>query len=199
MTKRSVIAVFDFDETLITKDSLLDFAQHSIPLPIFLMKSALFSYTLVEFKLKRISNQTAKERFLSLFFGNMSLEDFNTLCEQYTKRLDNITNSEAIKKVAWHKKQGHKIVIVSASISNWIQPWASQHGITEVISSEIEIKNGRVTGKLKGKNCHGPEKPRRFLKAYPKRDSYELIVYGDGKSDKEMFKLADKYYEKNFN
>lgn len=198
MSKPAVIAAFDFDETLITKDSLLDFARYSFSLPVFLIKAAQFAPTLLAFKRKHIPNHVAKERFLKHFFGGMTVEAFDKLGEAYARRLDAIINSEALDKLNWHKKQGHTVIIISASISNWIKPWAAQHSVDRVISSEIQLKNGKLTGLLKGKNCHGPEKPKRFLEVFPNRSTYKLVVYGDGKSDQEMFKLADTFYEKSF-
>ena len=198
MATKKTIVVFDFDETLIYKDSLIDFALHSVPGPIFFYKALLFAPTFLKFKAKRIDNQTAKEAFLTLFFKGKSKEAFNKLGENYARRLNTITNPIALKRAKWHQKKDHTVIIVSASASNWITPWAKQHNFDDVIATQLEVRNNKLTGKLVGKNCHGPEKAKRFLEAYPKRDSYELIVYGDGKSDREIFKLADKYYEKRF-
>jgi len=199
MTAKKTIAVFDFDETLVYKDSLIDFASHSVPGLIFFYKSLLFVPTFLRFKAKKIDNQTTKEAFLTLFFQGTTEDAFNTLCGRYADRLNAITNTAALKKVRWHQQKGHKVIIVSASASSWITPWAKQHNFNDVIATQLEFRHNKLTGKLVGKNCHGPEKAKRFLEAYPKRDGYELIVYGDGKSDREIFKLADKYYEKRFN
>lgn len=128
----------------------------------------------------------------------MTMRHFTTLCHQYTARLNTITNQAAIMRVKWHQQRGDTVIIISASPEDWIMPWAKQHNISKVISTKLEVLGGRLTGKLATPNCHGPEKAIRFLTEYPDREAYELYVYGDGKSDQQMFALADKVFEGKF-
>jgi len=185
------IVVFDFDDTLIKTDTLLDFARFN--------GSIRFAYTmlritpwLVMFALHKIDNQSAKEHFLTAFYGGWSHEKFVKRAHDYIGRLNKLTNPEMIAMVERYIAGGDKVVIVSASIDDWIRPWAAQYGLT-VIASQLELVDGIITGKLQGKNCHGKEKVVRFLQAYPDRKSYHLTAYGDGKSDTDMFAFADAY------
>ncbi|HEU5005133.1 MAG TPA: HAD-IB family hydrolase [Candidatus Saccharimonadales bacterium] len=195
---KPVLAAFDFDETLIAKDSLLDFLRYSFNTPTFLIKSAWFIPTLVAFKTGRISNSEAKRRLLTLFLKGMDDKRFGLLCEAYVNRLEIIKNPEAIERLRWHAKKGHKTIIISASAEDWIKPWAARYGVSDVIATKLERKQGKLTGSLSGKNCHGPEKIVRLLKDFPDRGNYELYVYGDGKSDQDLFKVADRIFEKKF-
>ena len=54
------------------------------------------------------------------------------------------------------------------------------------------------TGKFLTMNCYGQEKVKRIERAFPLRDTYELIVYGDSQGDKEMLAYADHGYYKPF-
>ena len=128
----------------------------------------------------------------------MSDQAFQERCRAYLPRLLKITNPTALKKLQWHQAQGHTVVILSASIDSWITPWASTYDVETVIASHLEVHHGRVTGKLKGQNCHGEEKVKRFLAAFPNRESYTLYMYGDGKSDQAMFDRADHFFLKRF-
>jgi HAD superfamily hydrolase (TIGR01490 family) len=197
-TNKPVIAAFDFDETLITRDSLPDFLRHSFPLPMFAWKTSLCIPMLVRFKLHKITNQTAKEQLLTTFLSGMSEQHFKKLCQRYAVRLNTITRPDAVGRVRWHQQQGDKVIILSASPENWITPWAKQHGIEEVVSTKLEIVDGKLTGKLATPNCHGAEKVTRFLHEHPDRQAYELYMYGDGKSDQQMFALADRAFEGTF-
>lgn len=194
----TVIAAFDFDETLITKDSLFDFLAYSFPRPLFYWRALLFIPTFLRFKMGRVSRDQGKQRLLSLFLRNMPEETFHKLCAAYAVRIRQIENSDAIRRLQWHHDQKHEAVVISASIEDWIRPWAHERGIDTVLATRLERRNGRLTGALKGKNCFGPEKVLRFKAAYPKRADYQLYMYGDGKSDQDMFAYADAVFEQKF-
>lgn len=194
---KKVIAAFDFDGTITTKDTLFDFIKFyhgrwSLWLGLLFLTPTLFL-----FKAKMISNERAKEKMLSFFFKGESYEIFLKECEAYKTQIDTIINSKAKEKIAWHQQKGHKVVILSASIDLWILPWAKSLGI-ETISTQLDIKNNIVTGKLSSKNCHGQEKVNRLLAVYPKRDDYILYAYGDSKGDFELLAFADKPFYRCF-
>lgn len=91
-----------------------------------------------------------------------------------------------------HLSQGHEVYIVSASMAEWIRPWASENGVNRVIGTKPEVDaDGRLTGRFASTNCHGREKVRRLLEREPCRESYDLYAYGDSRGDKEMLEFAD--------
>ena len=78
-------------------------------------------------------------------------------------KLPAMLRAEAIKRLDWHKRQGHRCVVVSASLENYLLPWASKAGFNDILSSRLEtIEGKRTSGKLLGENCYGPEKMRRL-------------------------------------
>ena len=82
-------------------------------------------------------------------------------------------------------------LIVSASIDNWVQPFFPH---VKVLGTQIEVKDGRLTGRFLTKNCYGQEKVNRILALYPDRNTYHLIAYGDSRGDKELLAFADEAY-----
>lgn len=196
MQKMKTIAAFDFDGTIIRTDSLKEYVIYSWGLKRFSMGLLILSPILLLWKLRIISNHMAKEQLFSYFFKSMSADEFNDNCRKFSKVISESLRSEIFAKLNWHRGKGHKIVIISASIDNWIRPWATEHNIDEVIATEIEIKNKALTGKFKTRNCSGKEKVSRFLERYPNRDEYYLYFYGDSRGDREMLKLADKAFLK---
>jgi HAD superfamily phosphoserine phosphatase-like hydrolase len=95
------------------------------------------------------------------------------------------------------KKEGMVVVVVSASPENWIKEWAN--GIkVELIASQLEMNENRITGKIMGKNCHGEEKVRRILEKYTVSDFAEIHAYGDTKGDLHMMSLAHNAFYKPF-
>lgn len=151
---------------------------------------ALFP-VLILFKLGFVANNKAKERLFSYFFKGKNLSEFNAICGKYKNRISRTLRSQAIDKVKFHQQEEHIVLINSVSIFNWILPWAQSIGIEKVIGTEVEVKEGVITGKFKGENCCGVEKVKRFLELYPHRDTYKLYVYGDSSGDKPLLDIAD--------
>lgn len=81
------------------------------------------------------------------------------------------------------------MLIVSASIDNWVQPFFPQ---VKVLGTQIEVKDGCLTGRFLTKNCYGQEKVNRILALYPDRNTYHLTAYGDSRGDKELLAFADE-------
>jgi len=187
------IAVFDFDGTITTKDTLIDFTIYSLGRRKFIQGFFRLFPVLFSYRIGLFSGGFVKEKFLSYFFEGLEERQFNDFCNDYVlKRINEITKKEVLEKAKWHKQQGHKLIIISASIENWIKPWAQNNSFDEVIATKIEAKNGRLTGKLATNNCQGQEKVRRFLEKHPDREKYFLYVYSDSKTDKPLLSLADK-------
>lgn len=144
-----------------------------------------------------LTNQQIKQLLLKHFFKNWKIARFNETCQKFTKyNLPKIINPKAIRKIQWHLANNHQVIIISASFGNWIKPWAKSLAIAPIITSKLEVKNGRLTGNLKF-NCYGQEKINNFLKHFPNRSSYYLYAYGDGKDDLNLINTADyKFYKK---
>lgn len=198
MIKRK-IAVFDFDGTITKKDSLLEFIKFSKGKFQFYLGFMLFSPLLIAMKLKLYPNWKVKQQVFSFFYKGDSINQFNNWALNFIPRLEEILRPEAIVALDSHKKKGNHIVIVSASIENWIKPWSEKVGINDLLATKIEInEEGIITGKFLSKNCYGPEKVVRLLEAYPDRINYILIAYGDSLGDKELLDLSDEPFYKKF-
>ncbi|HCO67368.1 MAG TPA: HAD-IB family hydrolase [Dysgonomonas sp.] len=191
MHKKNVIAAFDFDGTLTLKDTLIDFIIFYSGRFRFFTGIIILMPVLILYKLKIIPNSRAKEILFAYFFKGKSIEEFNRKCEEYAFYIDRIRNGNTTHILREHLMANHTAIIISASISNWIKPWAYHNGISKVVSTEIEVKDGIITGKFSTPNCYGPEKVNRLLEEYPKREQYTLYAYGDSNGDKELLELAD--------
>ena len=77
------IAFFDFDGTITTKDTLLEFIKFSKGSFLFYLGFLINSPYLVAMKLGLISNQVAKEKVLRFFFKNKDINEFNELCNKF--------------------------------------------------------------------------------------------------------------------
>ena len=192
------LAFFDFDGTITAKDTLLEIIKYQKGTARFYFGFLLNSPFLIGLKLKIISNQNVKERMLTHFFKGMDLSSFQEACDLFAvKVLPSIIRAGAIAEINKLKESGFEVVVVSASVENWIKKWCDDAGIG-LIASRLEIVNNRLSGRLAGKNCNGEEKAIRIRSAYNLAHYNDIYAYGDSGGDKQMLALATKAIYKPF-
>jgi phosphatidylglycerophosphatase C len=197
-TVKKAIAFFDFDGTITTKDTLLEFIRFSKGGLVFFFGFLLNSPYLLAYKLKFISNQTAKEKILRFFFKDMPAGKFKEQCDLFSQKiLPSLIRPKALNEIKKLQSEGYDVIVVSASPEQWIRDWATKMQV-RLIASCLEIKNGRITGRLDGKNCHGREKVRRILENHVLSEYDVIYAYGDTKGDLPMLELATTKFYKPF-
>lgn len=194
----NAIAFFDFDGTITCKDTLFEIIKYQKGKRALYLGLVKLSPWLIAMKLRIISNAATKEKMLSFFFKDISLQDFQRKCDSFiAKELPRLIRPEALREINKHKRNNTTVVIVTASAENWTAGWCRQNNIS-CIATKLEIKDGRITGKIDGKNCNGIEKVNR-IKAHYRLDAYNTVLaYGDTKGDKPMLSLAAFAYYKPF-
>jgi len=189
------IVLFDFDGTLTKRDSLFAFIEHARGKTTFWIGLFILLPWLVLHKLGILSSQKTKERVLTYFFKGMKITAFDKLCASFAIKIDHLIRPQAIKKIKYYNQQNTRLVIVSASIENWIKPWATQQNLT-VIATKLEVIDEKITGRIYGKNCNGIEKVNRIKNDIDLAHFDTIIAYGDTPGDLPMLKLAtEKYYK----
>ena len=194
------IYAFDFDGTLTTKDTLLEFIRFAKGSGQMFRGFLLFSPLLLLMKLHLYPNWKAKQQVFSYFFKGMHIDDFNALCIHFAEQNKHLLRPAGIEKVrlAIEEEQA-TVLIISASIDNWVRPFFDEiDKKIQVLGTQIEIKGGRLTGQFTTKNCYGQEKVNRLTALYPHREVYELIAFGDSRGDKKLLDFADKGFYKPF-
>ena len=192
------IATFDFDGTITTKDTFLRFALFTVGKLRFFTGFALHLPLITAYFMGFYPNGKLKESLFSFFYKGVSSEKFNEWGHSFMYEIRKITRPKALAAINEHISKGDEVVIVSASIENWIKPWASETGCRNVMATQVETdENGLLTGRFSTPNCYGTEKVNRLKSAYPHRDSFVLWAYGDSRGDKELIEYADKgWYNK---
>lgn len=194
------IYAFDFDGTLTTKDTLLEFIRFAKGSGQMFRGFLLFSPLLLLMKLHLYPNWKAKQQVFSYFFKGMNIDDFNALCTHFAEQNKHLLRPAGIEKVrqAIEEEQA-TVLIISASIDNWVRPFFDEiDKKIQVLGTQIETKGGCLTGRFTTQNCYGQEKVNRLTALYPHREAYELIAFGDSKGDKELLHFADKGFYKPF-
>lgn len=192
------LALFDFDGTITTKDSFLEFLKFHKGGLNFLFGFALLSPYLVAMKLGLIPNWKAKEIVLKYFLNGLSVEDMKNVSADFSaKIIPRLLRSRAMDQIKKHQENGDDIYIVSASAEDWLKPWCNQIGI-KLIGTRLEIIDEKITGRIDGNNCYGQEKVERVKAEIDISKYSEIYVYGDSRGDKEMLALAHYPHYKYF-
>ena len=189
------IYAFDFDGTLTTKDSLLAFIRFAKGDVSFMLGFLRYSPQLILMKLRLYPNYKVKQKVFAHFFQGMTIRDFDMLCQRFATTHRELLRPEGIKALEQAQSEGSEVVIVSASIDNWVQPFFPE---VKVLGTQVEVKDGLLTGRFLTKNCYGQEKVERILACYPNRQEYTLIAFGDSRGDKELLAFADEAHYKPF-
>ena len=189
------IYAFDFDGTLTTRDTLLEFIRYACGARLFIWGFLRHVHLLVLMKLGLYPNWKAKQRIFSYFFKGLDLGAFNSLCQQFATDNSQLLRPKGVQRLRQAQAEGAEVVIVSASIDNWVQPFFPQ---VKVLGTQVEVQDGHLTGRFLTSNCYGQEKVNRILALYPHRQEYELIAFGDSRGDKELLAFADEAHYKPF-
>ena len=189
------VYAFDFDGTLTKSDTLLAFIRYAKGSWAFGLGFMRYAHLLVLMKLGLYPNWKAKQKVFAHFFKGMSLHDFNALCQDFATSSRQLLRPAGIKAIEAAQEGGGEVLIVSASIDNWVQPFFPQ---VKVLGTQIEVTDNTITGRFLTKNCYGQEKVNRILSLYPQRQDYHLTAYGDSRGDKELLAFADESHYKPF-
>jgi phosphatidylglycerophosphatase C len=192
------LVLFDFDGTITSRDTFLEFLIFYKGPVRFLVGMLLLSPVLVLYLLKLIPNWKAKQACLKYFLGGERMEDFTAYCNGFSERmLPVLIRPQALEAINACKREGATVAVVTASAENWVQPWCTKMSLI-CIGTQLEAENGKITGNLCGANCYGPEKVKRIEKQFRLADFDEIVAYGDSCGDREMFAIAHQYHYKPF-
>jgi phosphatidylglycerophosphatase C len=188
---RAEVAVFDFDGTITDGDSTTAFCVATVPAPRLAAALAARGPMLAGYALGLVPRTRLKESLLTAFFRGVREDDLRRRAALWSARdLPRLVRPAAMARVRWHQSQGHRVVLASASLELLLEPWARAAGIRDVLATRLEVRDGRLTGRLDGPNCWGEEKVVRLRALLGDLDAFELHAYGDSRGDRELLAVA---------
>jgi phosphatidylglycerophosphatase C len=195
---KPVLALFDFDGTITRQDTFLAFLRFYRGHVRFWTGLVCLSPLLVPYTLKLLANWRAKNAALTFFLRDEPVATFQAGCDAFAHTvLPHLVRPGALRAIQHYQAQGARVVVVSASPENWLQPWCEALGVG-CIGTRLQVENGKLTGLIVGKNCYGPEKVQRLLEHYDPSEYAEIHAYGDSRGDAELFALATRRFFKPF-
>ena len=183
------IAAFDVDGTLTWADSFVLFLRFVAGRFGFVVKMVQLIPTFLAYRLGGVSRSTVKERTLHVFLAGMSAEAYLARCRAFAQTIyPIIARPDAVARLRAHLGVRDQVALVSASLRDYLAVWAEELGVDHVLASEVEIVNGKLTGRLLGDNCWGPGKLAAIQANFGAAPL--VAAYGDTHGDKEMLAAA---------
>lgn len=196
MTTGRRIAAFDFDGTLTRRDTVLPFLVR------------VFGRAKVARAVSRVAPSAGRARLAprpgdphhrdltkaallrELFRG----EDPARVAEQgmaYARTFSTVLRPSMVSQLEWHLDAGHEVVVVSASLAAYLEPFAAERGVDHVIGVELEVgPDGLLTGAQVGPNVRGAEKATRLRSWLDGEEPEHLWAYGNSSGDRELLAMA---------
>lgn len=191
---RRRVAAFDFDGTITRGDCLGPFLASVVGRARVYRALALRSPVLAGALVGLGDRDEEKERLVGKLLAGRSAAEIHDAGARFADRLasEQPFRTQALERLAWHRGEGHEIVIVSASLDVYLEPLAPALGVDHVLCTGLEAgTDGLLTGRLLGGNVRGSEKARRLRAWLGDRGRVELWAYGNGSGDRELLAMAD--------
>ena len=176
--KRKRLVVFDMDSTLVDAEIIDEIAKVAG----------------VEREIKEITRKAMEGK---ISFKKALKERVKLLkglpVEVLEKIYENIKLTEGAKELVKSlKKAGYVVVVVSGGFTYFTEKLKRELGLDYAFGNKLEIKNGKLTGKIKGKIIDAKEKAKIIERIARKEgiEKQDIVAIGDGANDKIMIEKA---------
>jgi phosphatidylglycerophosphatase C len=179
----------DFDGTLTRTDTCRGFLQYRMRHSVccVLLLGCMFPVLVLSWRVPRWRPRLTSLA-LWLVTAQRSPRAIARLLRAYGSTLSThtILRPEMTARLYWHVRQGHRVVVVSASCSSWIRPILDAAGLTgvRIVTSRFGFWRG---GLVMRERCAGVTKVQRLTHYQSSRWEY---AYTDSATDLPMLALA---------
>jgi phosphatidylglycerophosphatase C len=189
------IAIFDLDGTITWRDTYVAYLLHVLPRrPTRVLNCLGLSLQVVQFKLGRITNDEIKRAFLRRVLGNCTRGEVERFTADFVaRRFVKMAKPRALARIDWHRRQGHLLVLATASFDFYAEAIGRSLGFDHVIATRAAWHNDRIKGEFDGENLRGEAKLTAVTRALTKLDcgAAQTFAYSDDQSDLPILRFAD--------
>lgn len=201
MYKNIKAAFFDCDETLISFKSMFSFLKYYLSGKYGQSGERIFNDYMSNVKAQWANNIPREIININYYkqFKNENIDDVLIYCQKWLidekkNAGDDFYIKETISAINQYKEMGSKIVIVSGSLSELIQPIAMEIGADDILATRMTTMNKIFTGEIIPPQTIGSGKAeavRKYLEknSIPREFS---ISWGDHESDFDMLNSTGK-------
>ena len=188
------LALFDFDGTITTHETMPDFLRRSMSRRRLIGGWLLLAPLVLGYKLRIVSGTLVRRAIVRFGYSGVPASIVTSSGRDFAQDyLPNVLRPEAMERIAWHKAQGHRVVVVSGGLDAYLGPWCEAQGL-ELLCSSLQHRNGVLTGHYEGAQCVQTEKARRVHERYDLGAFSEVYAYGDTPEDRDLLGVATKKY-----
>lgn len=196
--RSDALALFDLDGTITHRDTFLDFMIHARGWPPVAGAYLRHAPRVGLYALGAADNGDTKFAVFRSAWRGRTPEDYLRAASAYARsRLGALVRPEALRRIRWHQARGHRLAVVSASMREWIDPWAREEGIETVIANEFQLR-GADPFALRAPNCWGERKLERVVETFGDLGRFEVFAYGDSAGDRALLRAADHGWYRSF-
>lgn len=149
---RPTAAFFDLDKTIIATSSAYAFGREFVNNGLITRQEALeLSLSKASYMLAGHSSEqmdSARDSLTQMVTG-WSVDEIRRIT---TETMHNVVTpaiyAEARDLIEQHRSAGRDVIIISASASFLVEPIAHELGVNQVVATELEVVDGRLTGAI---------------------------------------------------
>ena len=187
-----VAAVFDVDRTLVPVTTTERIFIRYLLRKGVLGPGAVFQTVL--FILRNIRHTSPFEtiRRQRAYLSNQPYEKMARLARQcFETDIKPRLSAEGLEAIREHKEKGHSIVLLSGSLDFLLAPLRKEVGADHLIAANMEVVNGKLTGRIVGHYPYGSYKAAliQHFAAEHGLDFTQSYAYADHHTDHEVLRL----------
>ncbi len=193
-----VLSVFDFDGTLTRHDSFVPFLRFAFGRGEFLRRIFKLVRPSLKYVAKGISRDELKAQLISTFLTGVETQWVCQKSEEFCRLIwPKLMRPSGLRSIADELASGAEVTLCSASPALVLRPFADRLGI-KLIGTELEVIDGRLTGRILGNNCRCENKVLRLEAIYGPLTAYHLRAWGDTRGDYELLATAQDAHWRHF-
>ncbi len=196
--EQRLLAVFDFDGTLTRHDSFVPFLKFAFGQRGFSVRMARLVLPSLSYLARRVTRDELKGRLIKAFLTGVEeqwvRQKAEEFCERYWSRL---MRPAALESVAAEIEKGAIVTLCSASPEMILQPFADRLKV-ELIGTNLEVVDGKLTGLIEGSNCRCDSKVARLEGVYGPLTQFRVRAWGDTRGDHELLAAAQDAHWRHF-
>lgn len=189
-----ILALFDFDGTITTREMLPDFLHYAVPKWRLRFWKPWMLPLVVATRSGWMSGSTLRAILAWVAFRGMPEAEYEAKAVAFARDvLPQALRPEMMERIAAHRANGDTIVVVSGAYDVYLKHWCAAHGLA-LIASTLEVRDGRLTGRYLGAQNVLAEKARRVRERYDLAAYREVHAHGDTPEDEDLLALAQRQF-----
>lgn len=187
-----MLALFDFDGTITTRETLPDFLRFATPPRRLHLGKLLFVLPVLAYKLKLLPVSVLRILLVRYAFGGLPRAAIEDAGRRFAVMvLPALVRPEMQARIESHRACGDTVVVVSGGFDVYLAPWCEAQGV-ELVCSSLQYDADRVTGRYAGPQCVAGEKAHRVRQRYDLAAYREVHAHGDTHEDHALLALAHR-------